>query len=422
MIQMDNLISLAENVAPPQLYHYNRFLSATVSAGLAKGKTIGQGLDEMDRIADETLGDDFRTALAGDSKEFRESSSSLMFAFILAVMLIYLILAAQFESFKDPLVIMLTVPLAIAGALVFMWGADQTMNIFSQIGIIMLIGLVAKNGILIVEFANQKQEAGLDKMRTIEEGNASNDIPTCATIVNGFVSSEVDLIMANATPALQAAVAATNTIPILGTSVTEYGVALSISDFSGTVGGNVSGTSDLAPLDQQAAMVKELFPDAKTVGILYCSGEANSVYQANVVKECLEADGLTVNIFTFADSNDVSTVTTSAVAESDVLYIPTDNTAASCTEAIAAVTVPAGVPVIAGEEGICKGCGLATLSINYYDLGRTTGEMAVKILKGEADISEMPVEYFQGPVKKFNKDMAEKLNVTIPDEYVAIED
>ncbi|MGN0769450.1 MAG: ABC transporter substrate-binding protein [Christensenellales bacterium] len=257
---------------------------------------------------------------------------------------------------------------------------------------------------------------------TIEEGNASNDIPTCATIVNGFVSSEVDLIMANATPALQAAVAATNTIPILGTSVTEYGVALNISDFSGTVGGNVSGTSDLAPLDQQAAMVKELFPDAKTVGILYCSGEANSVYQANVVKECLEADGLTVNIFTFADSNDVSTVTTSAVAESDVLYIPTDNTAASCTEAIAAVTVPAGVPVIAGEEGICKGCGVATLSISYYDLGRTTGEMAVKILKGEADISEMPVEYFQGPVKKFNKDMAEKLNVTIPDEYVAIED
>ena len=257
---------------------------------------------------------------------------------------------------------------------------------------------------------------------TFEEQNASNDIPTCATIVNGFVSSGVDLIMANATPALQAAVAATNTIPILGTSVTEYGVALNISDFSGTVGGNVSGTSDLAPLDQQAAMVKELFPDAKTVGILYCSGEANSVYQANVVKECLEADGLTVNIFTFADSNDVSTVTTSAVAESDVLYIPTDNTAASCTEAIAAVTVPAGVPVIAGEEGICKGCGLATLSINYYDLGRTTGEMAVKILKGEADISEMPVEYFQGPVKKFNKDMAEKLNVTIPDEYVAIED
>ena len=169
MVQLDNLISLEENVAPPQLYHYNRFLSATISTGLAKGRTIGEGLDEMDRIAREVLPDDFRTALAGDSKEFRESSSSLMFAFLLAIVLIYLILAAQFESFKDPLVIMLTVPLAIAGALVFMWNADQTMNIFSQIGIIMLIGLVAKNGILIVEFANQKQEAGIDKLHAIEE-------------------------------------------------------------------------------------------------------------------------------------------------------------------------------------------------------------------------------------------------------------
>ena len=169
MVQLDNLISLEENVAPPQLYHYNRFLSATISTGLAKGRTIGEGLDEMDRIAREVLPDDFRTALAGDSKEFRESSSSLMFAFLLAILLIYLILAAQFESFKDPLVIMLTVPLAIAGALVFMWATDQTMNIFSQIGIIMLIGLVAKNGILIVEFANQKQEAGLDKLHAIEE-------------------------------------------------------------------------------------------------------------------------------------------------------------------------------------------------------------------------------------------------------------
>ena len=169
MVQLDNLITLEENVAPPQLYHYNRFLSATISTGLAKGRTIGEGLDEMDRIAREVLPDDFRTALAGDSKEFRESSSSLMFAFLLAIVLIYLILAAQFESFKDPLVIMLTVPLAIAGALVFMWSAGQTMNIFSQIGIIMLIGLVAKNGILIVEFANQKQEAGEPKMQAIRD-------------------------------------------------------------------------------------------------------------------------------------------------------------------------------------------------------------------------------------------------------------
>ena len=169
MVQLDNLITLEENVAPPQLYHYNRFLSATISTGLSKGRTIGEGLDEMDRIAREVLPDDFRTALAGDSKEFRESSSSLMFAFLLAIVLIYLILAAQFESFKDPLVIMLTVPLAIAGALVFMWGAGQAMNIFSQIGIIMLIGLVAKNGILIVEFANQKQEAGEPKMQAIRD-------------------------------------------------------------------------------------------------------------------------------------------------------------------------------------------------------------------------------------------------------------
>ncbi|MGL5689688.1 MAG: efflux RND transporter permease subunit, partial [Bacteroidales bacterium] len=167
MIQLDNLISLHEDVAPPQLYRYNRFVSATVSTGLAKGKTIGDGLDEMDRIAKEVLDDTFRTALTGESKEFRESSSSLLFAFVLALMLIYLVLAAQFESFKDPMVIMVTVPLAIAGALMFMSYSDTTMNIFSQIGIIMLIGLVAKNGILIVEFANQRQEEGLNKAEAI---------------------------------------------------------------------------------------------------------------------------------------------------------------------------------------------------------------------------------------------------------------
>lgn len=257
---------------------------------------------------------------------------------------------------------------------------------------------------------------------TFQEGNASGDPATCSVIVNQFVSDDVDLIMANATPALLAAVAATNEIPILGTSVTDYGSALEISDWTGATGFNVSGTSDLAPLDGQAAVLKELCPDAKVVGILYCSGEPNSKFQADTITPMFEELGLEVKEFTFADSNDVANVTATACSECDVLYLPTDNTAASCTEAIAAVTVPAGVPVIAGEEGICKGCGLATLSINYYDLGRTTGEMAVKILKGEADISEMPVEYFQGPVKKFNKDMAEKLNVTIPDEYVAIED
>ena len=184
MIQMDNLVAITEDIAPPQLYRFNRFVSATVSAGLAKGKTIGEGLEEMDKIAKETLDDTFRTALTGDSKEYRESSSSLMFAFILAIVLIYLILAAQFESFKDPLIVMLTVPLAIAGALLFMYFNNITMNIFSQIGIIMLIGLVAKNGILIVEFANQKQEAGVDKMEAIREASLQRLRPILMTSVS----------------------------------------------------------------------------------------------------------------------------------------------------------------------------------------------------------------------------------------------
>ena len=256
---------------------------------------------------------------------------------------------------------------------------------------------------------------------TFDEQNASGDIPTCGTIVNGFAANNVDLILANATPALQAAVSATQTIPILGTAVTEYGVALDIEGFDGTVGGNVSGTSDLAPLDQQAQMLMELLPDAKTVGILYCSAEANSVYQADVVKACLEDAGLTVNIYTFADSNDVATVTSTACSECDALYIPTDNTAASCTEAINNVAEPAGVPIIAGEEGICKGCGIATLSISYYDLGVTTGKMAAKILTGEADISEMPIEYYQNPVKKYDAARCELLGITVPDDYTAIE-
>ena len=258
-----------------------------------------------------------------------------------------------------------------------------------------------------------------DKVQFVEQ-NAANDIPTCATIVNGFVSDGVDLILANATPALQAAVAATDSIPILGTSVTEYGVALDIKDFNGTVGGNVSGTSDLAPLDQQAAIILELFPEAKTVGILYCSAEPNSVYQADVVKAELEKSGVTVSVYTFADSNDVAAVTATACDENDVLYIPTDNTAASCTEAINNVAEPAGVPIIAGEEGICAGCGVATLSINYYDLGVTTGKMAAKILTGEANISEMPIEYFPDPVKKYNPAICEALGITIPEDYVAI--
>ena len=268
-------------------------------------------------------------------------------------------------------------------------------------------------------FKDALTEALGDKVQFVEQ-NAANDIPTCATIVNGFVSDGVDLILANATPALQAAVAATDSIPILGTAVTEYGVALDIKDFNGTVGGNVSGTSDLAPLDQQAAMILELFPDAKKVGILYCSAEPNSVYQSDVVKAELEKSGVTVSVYTFADSNDVAAVTATACDENDVLYIPTDNTAASCTEAINNVAEPAGVPIIAGEEGICAGCGVATLSINYYDLGVTTGKMAAKILTGESNVSEMPIEYFPDPVKKYNPAICEALGITAPEDYVAI--
>ena len=270
-------------------------------------------------------------------------------------------------------------------------------------------------------FCDALTDALGDKVTFIEQ-NASNDIPTCATICSGLVADDVDLILANATPALQAAATATDTIPVLGTAVTEYGVALDIENFDGTVGGNISGTSDLAPLDQQAAMLLELLTEAKTVGILYCSAEANSVYQAQVVQSCLEEAGVEVKIYTFADSNDVSTVTATACDECDALYIPTDNTAASCAEAINNVAEPAGVPIVAGEEGICKGCGIATLSISYYDLGYTTGQMAVKILTGESDISEMPIEYFPNPVKKYNPTLCESLGITVPEDYVAIED
>ena len=255
----------------------------------------------------------------------------------------------------------------------------------------------------------------------IDNQNASNDIPMCSTIVNQFISADVDLIMCNATPALQAAAAATTTIPILGTSVTEYGVALGISDFDGTVGGNISGTSDLAPLDQQAAMIQELFPDAKTVGLIYCSAEANSQYQVDVVKAELEKLGYTATLYSFSDSNDLAAVTESAVAASDVIYVPTDNTVAANTGIIDNICRPAKVPVVAGEEGIVKGCGVATLSISYYDIGYKTGEMAAQVLTGEADISTMPIEYAPQFTKKYNAEICADLGLEIPSDYVAVE-
>ena len=251
--------------------------------------------------------------------------------------------------------------------------------------------------------------------------NASGESANCSTIVNGFVSAGDDLIMANATAALQAAQAATSDIPVLGTSVTDYGTALGISDWTGKTGTNISGTTDLAPLDGQADMLKELFPDAKNVGLLYCSAEPNSRYQIDEVRKALEAQGVTCEEFAFTDSNDVSSVTQKAADFSDVVYIPTDNTAAAYTETIANVLIPAKVPAVVGEEGICRGCGVATLTISYYDLGYKTGEMAADILQNGADVSTMAVESAPSFTKKYNAANAEALGLTIPADYVAIE-
>ena len=268
-------------------------------------------------------------------------------------------------------------------------------------------------------FKDALTEALGDKV-VFDEQNAQHDSNTCSTIVNNFVSKNVDLIMANATPALQAAAAATNKIPILGTSVTEYGVALGIDNFSGTVGGNISGTSDLAPLNEQADMVKELFPDAKNVGLVYCSAEANSQYQVDTVAGYLTAMGYTCKYYAFSDSNDIATVVTNATAEMDVLYIPTDNTAANNTEIINNIC-KGKIAVVAGEEGICSGCGVATLSISYYDIGYATGKMAVKILTEGADISKMPIEYAPKFTKKYNPELCDALGIKIPDGYEAIQ-
>lgn len=249
--------------------------------------------------------------------------------------------------------------------------------------------------------------------------NASGESVNCATIINGFVSNNVDLIMANATAPLQAAASATADIPVLGTSVTDYASALELDNWNGTVGTNVSGTSDLAPLDQQAAMIQELFPDARTVGLLYCSAESNSQYQVDVMTKELEKLGMTAAPFSFTDTNDVAAVALAA-CDNDVIFIPTDNTAAANTEAIANVVLAEKVPVVASEAGICGGCGVATLSISYYDLGYKTGVMAAKILQGEATVSEMPVEFADNPTKLYNEANCEALGVTIPEDYAPL--
>ncbi len=265
------------------------------------------------------------------------------------------------------------------------------------------------------------EEAG--KTVKFDYQNASNDTTICTTIANDFVAKDVDLIMANATPALQAAYAATTSIPILGTSITEYGVALGIEDFNGTVGSNVSGTSDLAPLDEQATMMVDLLglTAEDKVAILYCSAEPNSKYQADVIKEELADKNITADIKTFTDSNDISSICSGIVSGGyDAVYVPTDNTVASNTATIDNILRDADIPVFAGEEGACKGCGFATLSISYYNIGVKTGEMAADILLGKADIREMAIAYDQNPVKKYNATICAELGITVPDGYEII--
>lgn len=255
---------------------------------------------------------------------------------------------------------------------------------------------------------------------TFDSQNASGELVNCATIVNGFVSGNYDLIMANATGALQAAVSATDTIPILGTSVTAYGVALELDDFNGTCGGNVSGTSDLADLDATADMVKEWFPDAKKIGLLFCSSEANSRYQVDEMTKRFTEKGYECKEYSFTDSNDIASVCEKACSEVEVIYIPTDNTAASNSETVANIAIPAKIPVVAGEEGICTNTGVCALSISYYDLGYTTGKMAAKILTGEANVSEMPIEYAEA-TKKYDADVCKELGIEPLEGYTAIE-
>ena len=257
---------------------------------------------------------------------------------------------------------------------------------------------------------------------TFDVQNASGELANCVTVMNAFVSEDMDLILANSTPVLQAAVSATDTIPVLGTSVTDYPAALDLNEWDGVVGTNVSGTSDCAPLQQQAEMIMELFPEAKAVGVLYCSAEPNSRYQTDIIKSSLEELGCTAEVkeYTFTGTDDIAAVTTTAAENCDVIYIPTDNTAASNTELINNICEPAKVPVICGEKGVCEGCGIATLTIDYYELGQITGEMAVDILENGTDISQMPVRQAEHVKKCYVPERCEKLGLEIPDDYEEI--
>lgn len=296
--------------------------------------------------------------------------------------------------------------------------SSSTSNKHYKIGICQLVQHEALDAATKGFKAEVKKELGAKNV-TFDEQNAQGDSSTASTICTNFASEKVDLILANATASLQAATAATKSIPILGTAVTNYQVALNLKKFNGTVGGNVSGTSDLAPLDKQEKMIKDFVPKAKKLGILYCSAEPNSKYQAKEVAKYAKKDGYKVTEYTFSDTNDVNSVTRQAASGSDVIYIPTDNTAASCAKTINNVALKAKVPIIAGEEGIMSKCGVATLSIDYYGLGKQTGKMAAEILSGKEKVAKMPVEYYTHPVKEYNPTICKELGIKVPAGYKA---
>lgn len=262
---------------------------------------------------------------------------------------------------------------------------------------------------------------GEDKV-VFEEQDAAGDSATCSTICNGFVSSGVDLIMANATASLQAAAAATATIPIVSTAVTDFATALDISDWNGTTGRNITGTSDLSPISEQADMIKEVFPNVKQVGILYCSAEPNSVFQVKLMEEALDKLGIAYKTYSAADTNEVNAVVTTACDENDVLYVPTDNTLASCAETVKSVSLAAGVPIVVGEEENCKNTGQVTLSINYFDIGYEAGKMAADILENGKDPATMEIKNSTDLVKKYVPSACKALGITPPADYVAIEE
>ena len=310
--------------------------------------------------------------------------------------------------------------LSLVLALCLVLGCTSAFAAKYEVGVLQLVQHVALDAATQGFVDALTEKLGKDVKFDIQ--NASGDTGACNTIATTFDANGVDLIMANATPALQAAMNATGFIPVLGTSVTDYATALGVTEgWTGTTGINVSGTSDLAPLDAQAAMIKELFPEAKKVGLLYCSGEPNSVYQINVISEFLKELGYETEPFAFADSIDVAAVAQNAADNCEVIYIPTDNTAASYAETIANVLVPAKVPAVVGEAGLCSGCGVATLSISYYDLGWQTGLMAYEILVGGADRSTMELQTAPNVTKMYNAEIVAELGLTMPADYQPIE-